>query len=60
MIDKTEDVLFEERDGVYFKGHTSNYVVVKVKTEENLENKIIKTKITNIENLDVLGTCECK
>lgn len=40
------DVLFEEKDGEYFKGHTQNYIMVKYKTEENLENKIVKVKIT--------------
>jgi len=41
-IGKEVEVLFEEREGKYFKGHTSNYMLVKYETEENLENKIKK------------------
>lgn len=44
-IGKEVEVLFEEREGKYFKGHTSNYILVKYETEENLENQIRKVKI---------------
>ena len=37
-IDKEVEVLFEEREGKYYKGHTSNYIIVKYETEEELEN----------------------
>ena len=37
-------VLFEEREGEYMKGHTTNYIMVKEKTEENLENKIVEVE----------------
>ena len=33
-------VLFEEKVGDYWEGYTKNYIRVKVKTEENLENKL--------------------
>lgn len=53
FVGKTVEVLFEEKDGDYFKGHTKNYMLVKYKTEnEDLENKIINVKITN-------ATMEC-
>ena len=39
-IDKEVEVLFEEKDGEYFKGHTQNYILVKYKTNEDLENKL--------------------
>lgn len=40
------EVLFEERDGEYIKGHTKNYIVVKYKTENgDLVNKIAKVKV---------------
>lgn len=48
-VGKNVDVLFEERDGEYYKGHTANYIMVRYKTEENLENKIKKVKITRKE-----------
>ena len=54
-IGKEVDVLFEEKEGEYFKGHTSNYIMVKYKTSENLENKIIKVKITDKSNLCLLA-----
>ena len=54
-IGKELDVLFEEKEGEYFKGHTSNYIMVKYKTSENLENKIIKVKITDKSNLYLLA-----
>ena len=40
-IGQTVEVLIEEDS----KGHTANYIVVKVNGAENLENKIIKAKI---------------
>lgn len=39
------EVLFEERDGDYYKGHTKNYIVVKYKTEDELENCILKLNV---------------
>jgi len=39
-IGKEVEVLFEEKDGEFYKGHTKNYMVVKLKTEENIENMI--------------------
>ena len=39
------EVLFEERDGDYYKGHTKNYIVVKYKTQDELENCILKLKV---------------
>lgn len=39
-IGKNVQVLFEEKDNGYYKGHTKNYMVVKYRTDEGLENKI--------------------
>ena len=39
-INKKIVVLFEEKVGDYWEGYTKNYIRVKVKTEENLENKL--------------------
>ncbi len=41
-IGKEVEVLLEEREGNYLKGHTTNYMVVKMKTDKNLENTIQK------------------
>ena len=39
-INKKIMVLFEEKVEDYWEGYTKNYIRVKVKTEENLENKL--------------------
>lgn len=54
-IGKQIEVLLEEREGKYLKGHTTNYMVAKVKTDENLENTLQKIKITNANNLELEG-----
>ena len=38
----------------YFKGHTTNYIVVNSKGN-NLENKILKVKILKQQNLELYG-----
>ena len=57
-IGKEVEVLFEEphmQDGKkYFKGHTTNYLVVKVQTEENLENEIRQVKIAGLDGLELV------
>ena len=53
-IAKEVEVLFEEKQGEYWGGHTRNYMVVKVKSNEDLENrkktvKILKNKGEELE-----------
>ena len=50
-IGKNVRVLFEEQDGKFFKGHTGNYIMVKVEAEENLSNKIREVIVIGRENL---------
>ena len=46
-IAKQVEVLFEEREGEYLKGHTTNYIVVKHKTDkDDLINKIAKVTVS--------------
>ena len=54
-IGKEVEVLFEERENEYIKGHTNNFIVVKVKEKQNIENKILKVEITSIEGQELLG-----
>ena len=54
-IGKNVEVLFEEKDGEYFKGHTANYIMVKYKTKENLDNQIQVVTITGKENLSLIS-----
>ena len=45
-VSKQVEVLFEEREGEYLKGHTTNYIVVKHKTDkDDLINKIAKVTV---------------
>lgn len=53
-IGKELEVLWEEQDGDYIKGHTTNYKVVKIPYEE-IENTITKVKIERLENLELIG-----
>lgn len=54
-IGKEVEVLFEQKDNRYIKGHTSNYILVKTK-EAEIENKIKKVKIEKEENLELIGS----
>ena len=55
-VGKATEVLFEEREGDYFKGHSANYLYIKVKTDEDVQNKMLKVKILEAkENLDIIG-----
>ena len=46
-IGREVEVLFEEREGEYLKGHTTNYIVVKHKTDkDDLINKIAKVTVS--------------
>ncbi len=55
-INKTVTVLFEEVENGYFKGHTGNYLAVKVKTDKDLTDKLLKVKIDKLEKLELVGT----
>ena len=56
-IGKEVKVLFEEKEGDYIKGHTTNYMVVKVPYIE-IENTIERVKIEKVENLELIGKCQ--
>lgn len=57
LVGKETEVLFEDKeveDGItYFRGHTQNYVLVKYKTDENLENTLKLIKISDISELPI-------
>ena len=58
-VGKVAKVLFEdphfEQEKRFMKGHTTNYIVVKVETDENLENQIKDVKITVVDGLELVG-----
>lgn len=56
-IGKIVEVLFEEKQGEYIKGHTGNYLVVNVKNDEieKYHNKICKVKIEECFGEELIG-----
>ena len=54
-IGKTNSVLFEEKDGEFYKGHTANYILVKVKTDEDLSNKLLNVCFEQVDNDSIIG-----
>ena len=54
-IGKDVQVLFEEKEGDYFKGHTSNYILVKTKTNDDLSNMIKMIHLEKIEEFSLIG-----
>ena len=47
-IGKEIEVLFEEKDEEgFYKGHTSNYIVARIKSNENVTNQILKVVVDN-------------
>ena len=54
-VDKIVEVLFEEKDGDYYKGHTKNYIEVWAKGD-NLENKIVNVKVEKNDRMHLIGS----
>lgn len=42
FVGKTLEVLVEEREGDFFKGHTANYLPVKIKSNQDIIGKIVR------------------
>lgn len=54
-IGKEIEVLFETTDKEgYFEGHSSNYIKVLVKTDENLSNQLRMVKLTEIKTEETM------
>lgn len=55
-IGEITQVLFEESDGQYYKGHTKDYYLVKTKDMgKNLENKVIDVEIVEVKPEYLVG-----
>ena len=54
LVNTTVSVLFEEKDGVYYTGHTPNYVKVYVQGDD-LHNKVCPVTVTELYGDGVLG-----
>ena len=54
-LGKKLDVLFEEQDGKYYKGHTANYIMVNLETDKNVANKILTVEIIGKDKLSLIS-----
>ena len=54
-LNKKVEVLFEEKQGEYYKGHTKNYMMVNAKSEEDLTNKICEVELIEIRENELIG-----
>lgn len=56
-IGRTIEVLFEENDGEFIKGHTQNYIMVKLKNnkKEGSENQIKSVEIIDADKEYLIG-----
>ena len=53
-LDSNNNTIKFNKEG-YYKGHTQNYILVEYKTDEELENKIVKVNIKKAEVEYVIG-----
>lgn len=53
-IGETVPVLFEDMEKGYWQGHTTNYIKVIVKSQGNLNNKIINVKLEKIHSVETM------
>ena len=53
-IGKKVEVLFEQKEGEYIKGHTTNYIVVKVKNSV-IPSNLINVAIFKKDGLELIG-----
>ena len=54
-IEREVEVLFEEKDNNFYKGHTANYIMIKAKSDTDISNKILAVKTQEISNLELIG-----
>ena len=54
-IGKKVEVLFEEKENEYYKGHTSNYIVVKTQSSDDLCNIIKSVEIKECQKTNLIG-----
>ncbi|MCI9063892.1 MAG: tRNA (N(6)-L-threonylcarbamoyladenosine(37)-C(2))-methylthiotransferase MtaB [Clostridia bacterium] len=54
-IGKELEVLFEEKQGDFYVGHTKNYIVVKTASYESLDNKIITVVGKEVDGEEIIG-----
>jgi threonylcarbamoyladenosine tRNA methylthiotransferase MtaB len=55
-LEDVSNIENEENSEKFYKGHTSNYIVVKAKSKEDINNKILKVKIEEADNIELVGS----
>ncbi len=58
LIGKTMDVLYEQRyngEESSYEGHTPNYIKVVSKSSDDIEGRIVKTKLTEVKKEFIIG-----
>lgn len=55
FLGRTVQVLFEQKEGEYLIGHTTNYLKVAVDFNKSLENTIQNVEIANLEKEFLVG-----
>ena len=61
QLGKTVEVLFEQRchdDSAYFEGKTPNYITVRIKSEEDINNQLLKVKLLSSNGYYIIGDLE--
>lgn len=57
-INKEVEILCEEEKNGYYQGHTKNYILAILKSDENLENRMVKAKCIGIDKDHILLALE--
>lgn len=53
-LGKTVAVLFEDTENGFWQGHTTNYIKVLVKSDDNLNNRIVNVKLDKIHSVETV------
>ena len=48
-------VLLEEKEAEFCKGHTANYLLVKVKSDLDRTNEMVMVKVENMTTNELIG-----
>ena len=55
MVGKKVQILVEEKEGEFYKGHTANFMLVKVKSDFKITNQIVETQVEKAEEEELIG-----
>lgn len=55
FIGKEMEVLLEEQEGDYIKGHTENYITVKIEANQGNENELRTVKLQKRDGMELIG-----